>query len=111
MKNKWIKKGDKVRILTGNYLGNSGNVLRRKGNKVVVQGVNIRKKHVKRRAQQTQIPTIIEVEMPFHISNVCLCDDEGKRVDLKARSSKKGGKELVYTMDAKETVFRSLRKG
>ena len=105
---KWIKKGDKVLVIAGNDRGRSGTVLRRKGEKVVIQGMNIHKKHAKRRAQ-VQTPSIIEMEMPMHISNVCLCDDEGKRIDVKAHRTKKE-KELVYLKGEKKVVLRTLKK-
>ena len=106
---KWIKKGDKVLVTAGNERGRSGTVLRRKGDAVVIQGMNIRKKHAKRRTQ-TQTPSIIEIEMPIHVSNVCLCDDDGKRVRVKARRTKKET-ELFYMQGEKEVVLRTLRKG
>lgn len=104
----WIKKGDKVLVMTGNDKGRTGTVLRRKGEHIVVQGMNIRKKHVKRQAQM-QTPSIIEVEMPIHASNICLCDEDGKRIDLKVNQTKKE-KELVYEKGGKEVSFRTLRK-
>lgn len=104
----WIKKGDKVLVVTGNHKGRSGAVLRRKDDKVVVQGINIRKKHVKRQAK-VQTPSIIEVEMPIHVSNVCLCDEDGKAICLKVKQTKKE-KELVYLKGEKEISFRTIRK-
>ncbi len=109
---KWIKKGDKVLVIAGNEKGRTGNVLRRKGDKVVVQGMNIRKKHAKRRAK-VQTPSIIEIEMPMHISNLSLCDDEGKTIKVKAhRTQTKTGKqkELFYMKGDKKVVLRTLKK-
>ncbi len=104
----WIKKGDKVLVTAGNERGRTGTILRRKGDKVVIQGMNIRKKHAKRRTQ-VQTPTIIEMEMPIHISNVTLCDDEGKRIRVKVRQTKKD-KKLIYSHGEKEVEHRTLRK-
>lgn len=104
---KWIKKDDKVIILAGNDKGRTGSVLRHVGDRVVVQGINIRKKHVKRR-EKTQTPSIIEIEVPLHISNVALCDDEGKAVKIRARKAKGGAKELYYKKGEKETVLRKI---
>ncbi len=105
---KWIKKGDKVLVIAGNEKGRTGNVLRRKGDKVVVQGMNIRKKHAKRRAQ-VQTPSIIEIEMPIHVSNLSLCDDEGKAIKVKSQRTKKE-KELFYMNGDKKVVLRTLKK-
>ncbi len=74
-----IKKGDKVLVITGNDKGRTGTILRRKKDRVVIQGINIRKRHVKKRAQNAP-SQIIEMEVPIHISNVARCDDEGKKI-------------------------------
>jgi large subunit ribosomal protein L24 len=105
---KWIKKGDKVLVIAGNEKGRSGVVLKRQGEKVVIQGMNIRKKHVKRR-EKVQTPSIIEMEMPIHISNVCLCDEEGKRIEVKVQATKKE-KDLFYMKGDKKVVLRTLKK-
>lgn len=106
---KWIKKDDKVVVLTGNESGRTGKVLSRRGDRVVIQGLNIRKKHVKRK---TKVPTphVMEVEMPIHISNVKICNDEDKPLKLEVRESADGKKkELVYRDGKKEAVYRALR--
>ena len=104
----WIKKGDRVLVMTGNDKGRTGTVLRRKGERIVIQGINIRKKHVKRQAQM-QTPSIIEVEMSIHASNVCVCDEDGKALSLKVKQTKKE-KELIYAKGEKEVSFRTIRK-
>lgn len=106
--NKWIKKGDNVLVTAGNNRGRKGVVLRRKGDKVVIQGINIRKKHVKRQ-NKAQPSTIIEMETPIHISNIRPCNEEGKILKLKTRQTKKG-KEIFYKQDDKEVVLRSIGK-
>lgn len=106
---KWIKKGDKVVVISGNDKGRTGTVLRKQEDRVVIQGINIRKKHAKRRSE-VQTPTILEIEVPVHISNVSLCDDQNKPIKLKIRNAEKGVKELYYLQDGKEVVFRTLKK-
>ena len=49
-----IRKGDKVDVRSGNYRGMTGTVLRVLGDKVVVQGLNIRKKHVKPNSRRSE---------------------------------------------------------
>ncbi len=90
---KWIRKGDRVLVIAGNDRGKAGEVLGRSEDRVLIQGVNVRKKHLKR-TQQTQGGRVVEMEVPIHISNVCLCDRDGKRlkkreVPAPKRSSKK----------------------
>lgn len=106
---KRIRKGDKVLIIAGNDKGKSGEVLSRSIDRVIVQGVNIRKKHM-RRTQQTQGGRIVEMEMPLHISNVCVCSKDGERLKLKVRKAKSGERELVYGKGEKETLYRSVKK-
>jgi large subunit ribosomal protein L24 len=80
-----IRKGDIVEIISGNFedRGKRGEVIKVLPDKdrIVVQGVNIRKKH-QRQVQskgRTLSPGIIEFEGPIHISNVMLvcpkCDE------------------------------------
>ena len=75
-----IKKDDKVRVITGEYKGVEGLVLKAfpKNNKVFVEKVNFIKKH-QRPTQQNQSGGIIEMEAPIHVSNIQLiCPKCGK---------------------------------
>jgi len=72
-----IKKGDTVQVISGKDKGKTGEVLRTLPyeNRVVVQGINLRKKHKKDMTTQTQRSLgsgIIEFEAPVSISNVML---------------------------------------
>ena len=66
-----VRKGDTVIVTAGNDRGIIGEVLRviPKDDRVVVQGVNIRTKHVKPTQQNPQ-GGLLRQEMPIHISNV-----------------------------------------
>lgn len=68
-----IRKGDEVIIITGKDKGRKGNVVRVLANdKIIVQNINMVKKH-RRANPQTNMPGgIVEVEAPIHISNVKL---------------------------------------
>ena len=72
MKSKKIRKGDKVVAIAGNNRGQIGYCQSRKGDKVVVQGLNVRKKHVKK-SQDAPKGRIIELEKPIHVSNLKVC--------------------------------------
>ena len=98
---KWkIKKGDQVVVLAGEYKGSKGEVLRvfpKKG-KVLVEDVNIVKKHQK--PTNDKPGGIIEQPAPFDISNVILIDPKsgeptrvGRRIEdgKLVRFSKKSG--------------------
>ena len=68
-----IRTGSEVVVISGDDKGKSGKVLRvlRKKSKVVVDGVAIRKCHI-RKLQQYPDGSIIEKPMPVHVSNVML---------------------------------------
>ena len=105
---KWIKKGDKVVVLAGNERGKTGEVIGRSGERVLVQGINIRKKHAKARTKGTG-GEIHEMEAPIHISNVRLCNAEGKPVKVKVRVNS-DKKELFFRDGDKEITLRQVRK-
>ncbi|HSX12986.1 MAG TPA: 50S ribosomal protein L24 [Chlamydiales bacterium] len=107
---KWIRKGDKVIVVAGNSKGKTGEVLSRKDDRVIIQDVNMRKKHLKK-TQEAPGGRIIEMEMPLHISNVRLCDKEGNPLKVRNRTNQEGLRELVYGKTGTETVYRSVKKG
>lgn len=107
---KKIRKGDKVVAITGNHKGQTGTVLSCAGDKIVVQGLNIRKKHVKP-TQQNQRGGILELEKAIHVSNLRVCTENDQPVKLKVHVVKKSGeRQLVYKADGKEVLYRSLKK-
>ncbi|OGG67693.1 50S ribosomal protein L24 [Candidatus Kaiserbacteria bacterium RIFCSPLOWO2_02_FULL_56_11] len=65
-----VKKGDKVKVLTGKDKGKIGTIVRAlpKEHKVVIEGVNVAKRHLKKRGNQSG--RIVERPMPIHVSNV-----------------------------------------
>ncbi len=99
-----IKKGDNVQVLSGNDKGKTGEVLEvsPKTNKVIVKGVNVRKKHVKARKQGDE-SGIISVECAIPVAKVnVVCPKCGKvtkvgysiEKDKKERICKKCGAKL-----------------
>jgi len=72
-----IRKGDKVKILSGKDKGKTGSVIRvyGKDNRVLVQGINLVKKHVKP-GKVSKEGGIVNVEKPIAISNVMLFNDK-----------------------------------
>lgn len=83
-----IKKGDEVVVLTGRHRGQRGNVRSVDAAKeqVVVEGVNVVKRHTKPNPQKGMTGGIIEKEMPVHVSNIALFNPvtgKGDRVGVK----------------------------
>ena len=88
-----IKVGDNVQVITGSNKGKEGKVLNelRKDNRVVIDGVNIVKKHVKPN-RTNESGGILEVEAPIHISNVKVITKETKKEVKKEVKEKKASK-------------------
>lgn len=104
-----IRKGDKVIAMTGNYKGQVGIVQSRQGDKVTVQGLNLRKKHVKRTEQAPQ-GGIVEYEKPIHASNLKVCEGENNTpLKLKVRKDAQGDRQFVYQQGDKQVVYRSVK--
>ena len=92
-----VTKGDEVRVMRGEHKGSTGKILRvlPKTGRVVVQGVNIVKKHRKARRPEEQ-SGIIEMEAPIHASNVMLLDPKsGEATRTKRRIDSDGTKERL----------------
>jgi large subunit ribosomal protein L24 len=106
---KHIRKGDKVIVLSGNDRGQTGSVLRIIGNKAIVQGINIRKKHVKRSEANPQ-GGIVEIERPIHLSNVQVCTEDNQPVKLKVRRDESGNRVLYYKTDGQDVLYRTIKK-
>jgi len=108
-KSKKFRKGDKVVAIAGNDRGQTGDILSCVGDKVLVQGLNIKKRHV-RKSEQNPQGGIIEIEKPIHISNLMLCVEEDKGVKLRVREDKSGVRELYYKDGKKEVAYRPVKK-
>lgn len=92
-----IKKGDRVRVIQGKDRGREGVVNRviPKENKVLVEGINIAKKHVKPRGED-QKGGIIRVEKPLHVSKVMVvCPACNQPTRLGYQVDKKGDKHRI----------------
>ena len=98
-----IKKGDEVVVISGKYKGVKGKVLqaRPEESRVVVEGVNRHKWHIK--PTQEKPGHIVDREAPIHVSNVALIDPKTKKAtragykmegDKKVRVSKKSGTQI-----------------
>ena len=98
-----IKKGDEVIVISGKYKGVKGKVLeaRPSESRVVVEGVNRTKRHIK--PTQEKPGHIIDLEAPVHVSNVAIFDAKAKKPSRvgykiadgkKIRISKKSGTEI-----------------
>lgn len=91
-----IHKNDSVVVITGNDKGSKGKVLKvfPKISRIIVEGINIRKRHTKP-SQKSPQGGIIEKEAPIHVSNVMLIDpktNEATRLGAQIILDEKTGK-------------------
>ncbi|MGI6329322.1 MAG: 50S ribosomal protein L24 [Bacilli bacterium] len=89
-----IKTGDKVIVIAGKDKGNSGKVIKvfKTKQKVLVENINMIKKHLKPDAQN-ESGSIIDLEAPLHISNVMLIDKKtNKRTRVGYEKDNQGNK-------------------
>lgn len=82
-----IKKGDEVIVTTGKDKGKRGTVMKIfDDDRLIVENVNMAKKHTKPNPQKGEPGGILDKEMPLHISNVAIYNpvtDKGDRVGFK----------------------------
>ena len=89
-----FKTGDKVVVITCKDKGKEGTITKtlRAENKVIVEGINVVKKHVK--PQGNQPGSIVEVEAPIHASNVMIIDPKTKKGTRIGHEIDKKGKKI-----------------
>ena len=87
-----IIKGDNVKVISGNYKGQTGRVIKviTKNNRALVEGINKAKKHM-RPTQDNPQGGIVEKELSIHLSNLALVH-KGKTVKVGYKFSDNGKK-------------------
>jgi large subunit ribosomal protein L24 len=100
-----IKKGDTVMVIAGNYKGKTGRVLsvEAEEERVLVEGVNIRKKHTKPNAKNNK-GGIVKKEAPVHISNVMVMDPKSSQPARVGRHLNEKGKLVRYSKKSGEDI-------
>ncbi len=100
-----IKKGDTVKVISGESKGKQGRVLQVdvKSMRAIVEGVNLVKKHTKPNAQHTQ-GGIIEQEAAIHISNLMLVDAKGNATKVGKKIDEKTGKSVRFSKKSGEVI-------
>jgi len=85
-----IKVGDEVLVIAGKDKGKNGKVIKtlRDSDKVVVEGINIVKKHVKPNNQNDK-GGIFDIEAPIHVSNVKKIEESKKEKATKTKKESK----------------------
>jgi large subunit ribosomal protein L24 len=101
-----IKKGDRVKVIAGRSKGKVGDVLRAlpKENRVVVQGVNVIKRHTK--PSRDQQGGIVEREAAIHVSNVALLDPKSDKPTKVGFKFLEDGRKVRFARGSGETIDR-----
>ena len=99
-----LKTGDKVVVIAGKDKGKEGLITKTlsKDNKVIVEGVNIVKKH--NNPNGADGGTITEMEAPIHASNVMIIDPKTKKPTRIGHSTDKKGKKIRIAKKSNESI-------
>ena len=99
-----LKKGDLVRVISGESKGQEGKILEinTKKDRVLIEGVNLISKHTKPNAKSPQ-GGIVKQEGSVHISNLMLVEG-GKTVRVGRKADEKTGKLVRFSKKTKEVI-------
>lgn len=101
-----IRKGDEVVVLTGKDKGKRGIVLRvlRDDDKVVVENINMAKRHTKGNPLQGRPGGIMEKEMPIHVSNVAIWNPVTSKPDRVGFRDLEDGRKVRFFRSNDEVI-------
>jgi large subunit ribosomal protein L24 len=98
-----LKTGDKVVVISGANKGKEGKITKVLDDKVVVEGVNVVKKHLKPK-NNNGTGEIVEVERPIHRSNVMIIDPKTKKPTKIKMDFDKDGKKIRISKKSNEKI-------
>ena len=98
-----LKTGDKVVVISGANKGKEGKITKVLDDKVIVEGVNVRKKHLKPKNNNGN-GEIVEVERPIHRSNVMIVDPKTKKPTKIKMDFDKNGKKIRISKKSNEKI-------
>lgn len=99
-----LKTGDKVVVIAGKDKGKTGRIIKtlKEDNKVIVEGVNMVKKHVKPNGQSNG--SIVSKEAPIHASNVMIEDAKTGKPTRVGHTTDKNGKKVRVAKKSNEKL-------
>ena len=99
-----LKTGDKVVVITGKDKGKQGKIIKtlRAENKVIVEGINMIKKHVKPNGQNAG--SIVDMEAPINAANVMIIDPKTNKGTRVGHSTDKKGKKIRIARKSNENL-------
>ena len=98
-----LKKGDKVVVIAGSNKGKEGTITKVLDEKVIIEGVNLRKKHLKPK-NNNGTGEIIEKEAPIHASNVMIIDPKTKKPTKIKKVIDEKGKKIRISKKSNEKI-------
>tara|TARA_Y100001935_G_C17201914_1_gene455454 strand:+ start:357 stop:674 length:318 start_codon:yes stop_codon:yes gene_type:complete len=99
-----IRKGDDVIVIAGKDKGKRGTVLSVLGEKLIIENINLAKKHVKANPNAGEQGGILDREMPIAISNVALFNPVTEKADKVGFKHLEDGKKVRIFKSNKEVV-------
>ncbi|MCL6264044.1 50S ribosomal protein L24 [Craterilacuibacter sp. RT1T] len=99
-----IRKGDEVVVITGKDKGKRGTVLRSLEGKVVVEGVNVVKKHMKPNPVRGIAGGIVDKTMPIDVSNVAIFNTASQKADRVGFKTLEDGRKVRVFKSSGEVV-------
>jgi large subunit ribosomal protein L24 len=99
-----IKKGDQVIVITGKNKGRTGEVKRVLTDHVLVAGVNVVKKSTKPNPNRGVQGGFVEKEMPLHISNIAIYDQQAKKPSRVGYKLLENGSKVRYLKSNNEVI-------
>jgi ribosomal protein L24, bacterial/organelle len=105
MKKLHVKKGDTVLVLSGNDKGKQGKIMSVdiEKERAIVEGVRIVSKHTRPNAEHPQ-GGIVKKEAPIHVSNLMVCDKNGKPSRIGRKKDENTGKAIRYSKKTGEVI-------
>ena len=99
-----LKTGDKVVVITGKDKGKQGKIIKtlKAENKVIVEGINMIKKHVKPNGQNAG--SIVDMEAPINASNVMILDPKTNKGTRVGHTTDKKGKKIRIARKSNENL-------
>jgi len=101
---KKLRKGDQVVVLSGKDKGRTGEITQVLEDKVLIQGVNVAKKHQRGNPQKNQPGGLLDREMPLHVSKVAIWNSGSKKADRVGVKTLADGKRVRFLKSNNEVL-------
>ncbi|MFZ1548108.1 MAG: 50S ribosomal protein L24 [Candidatus Nitrotoga sp.] len=99
-----IKMNDDVIVIAGKDKGSRGSVLRVLGDRLLVGGVNMVKKHQKPNPVKGMTGGLVPIEMPIHVSNVAIYNSTSKKADRVGIKTLEDGRKMRVFKSSGEVI-------